>query len=151
MLASAYEHVAHRGEEIGASYVATWRSVGLGAALQEARRDELRRGVSLVGPHRDDLALTIGGLPARTHASQGEQRSLALALRLAAHHVVTDATGSAPVLLLDDVFSELDPARSAALLEHLPTGQTLLSSAAGLPPGAHPEVVLRVSGGRVSR
>ncbi len=151
VLASAYEHVAHRGEEIGASYVATWRSVGLGAALQDARRDELRRGVSLVGPHRDDLALTIGGLPARTHASQGEQRSLALALRLAAHHVVTDATGSAPVLLLDDVFSELDPARSAALLEHLPAGQTLLSSAAGLPPGAHPEVVLRVSGGRVSR
>ena len=150
VLASAYEQVAHRGEEIVAGYVATWRSVGLGAALQEVRRDELRRGVSLVGPHRDDLALTIGGLPARTHASQGEQRSLALALRLAAHHVVTDATGSAPVLLLDDVFSELDPDRSAALLEHLPAGQTLLTSAAGLPPGAHPDVVLRVSGGRVS-
>lgn len=150
VLASAYEQVAHRGEEIVAGYVATWRAVGLGAALQEVRRDELRRGVSLVGPHRDDLALTIGGLPARTHASQGEQRSLALALRLAAHHVVTDATGSAPVLLLDDVFSELDPDRSAALLEHLPAGQTLLTSAAGLPPGAHPDVVLRVSGGGVS-
>ena len=64
----------------------------------------------------------MGGLPARTHASQGEQRSLALALRLAAHAVVTATAGTAPVLLLDDVFSELDPARSAALLASLPAG-----------------------------
>ena len=152
VLASAYEHVAApAAEEIGASYEATWRSVGLGGGVAGCPSGRAAPGVSLVGPHRDDLALTIGGLPARTHASQGEQRSLALALRLAAHHVVTDATGSAPVLLLDDVFSELDPAGRAALLEHLPAGQTLLSSAAGLPPGAHPEVVLRVAGGRVSR
>jgi DNA replication and repair protein RecF len=64
--------------------------------------------------------------------------------------VVTDATGSPPILLLDDVFSELDPDRSAALLAHLPPGQTLLSSASGLPPGAEPELVLRVSGGMVT-
>ena len=57
------------------------------------RRDDLRRGVSTVGPHRDDVDLRLAGLPARTHASQGEQRSLALALRLAAHHVITDVTG----------------------------------------------------------
>jgi DNA replication and repair protein RecF len=74
---------------------------------------------------------------------------VALALRLAAHRVVTEATGSAPILLLDDVFSELDPDRSAALLAHLPAGQTLLSSASGLPPGADPELVLRVEGGTV--
>ena len=131
-------------------YEAPWREHGLAAALEAVRADELRRGVSLVGPHRDELALTLDGMPARTHASQGEQRSLALALRLAAHRVVTDATGSPPVLLLDDVFSELDPDRSAALLAHLPAGQTLLSSAAGLPPGADPELVLRVEGGSVS-
>jgi DNA replication and repair protein RecF len=89
--------------------------------------------------------LHLDQLPSRTHASQGEQRSLALSLRLGAHRVVTDATGSPPILLLDDVFSELDPDRSAALLEHLPPGQTVLSSAAGLPPGASPELVLRVS------
>jgi DNA replication and repair protein RecF len=123
--------------------------LGLAAALEAARRDELRRGVSLVGPHRDDLVLHLDGLPSRTHASQGEQRSLALALRLAAHRVVADATGSSPILLLDDVFSELDPDRSAALLAHLPPGQTVLSSAAGLPPGAMPELVLRVSGASV--
>ena len=111
----------------------------------------LRRGASLVGPHRDDLVLTIAGLPSRTHASQGEQRSLALALRLAAHRVVADSTGAPPILLLDDVFSELDPERSAALLAHLPPGQTVLSSAAGLPPGARPELVLDVADGRIAR
>ena len=69
----------------------------------------MRRGVSTVGPHRDDVELFIDGLPARTHASQGEQRTLALALRLAAHRLVADEPGSAPVLVLDDVLSELDP------------------------------------------
>jgi DNA replication and repair protein RecF len=151
VLATAYDQVAGRPAEVGAAYVAPWREHGLAAALETARRDELRRGVSLVGPHRDDLALTIGGLPSRTHASQGEQRALALALRLAAHHVVTASTGSAPVLLLDDVFSELDPDRSDALLAHLPPGQTLLTSASGLPPGARPDVVLSVAAATVTR
>ena len=145
----AYEQVAGRSVPVTTTYDAPWREQGLAAALEAARRDELRRGVSLVGPHRDDLVLHLDGLPSRTHASQGEQRSLALALRLAAHRVVTDATGSSPILLLDDVFSELDPDRSAALLAHLPPGQTVLSSASGLPPGAMPELVLRVSGASV--
>jgi DNA replication and repair protein RecF len=103
----------------------------------------------LVGPHRDDLALDIDGLPARTHRSQGEQRSLALALRLAIHRHVEQSTGSTPVLLLDDVFSELDESRSAALLASLPAVQTLLTSAAGLPPGTRPEQIVDVSDGRV--
>ncbi len=145
----AYEQVAGRSVPVTTAYDAPWREQGLAAALEAARRDELRRGVSLVGPHRDDLVLHLDGLPSRTHASQGEQRSLALALRLAAHRVVADATGSSPILLLDDVFSELDPDRSAALLAHLPPGQTVLSSASGLPPGARPELVLRVSGASV--
>jgi len=143
-LAQTYAQVADRQVSVDARYDAPWRADGLAAALVAARRDELRRGVSLVGPHRDELVLTIDGLPARTHASQGEQRSLALALRLAAHHVVTDATGTPPILVLDDVFSELDEQRSAALLAHLPPGQTVLTSAAGLPEGARPEAVLHV-------
>jgi DNA replication and repair protein RecF len=150
VLDTAYAQVAGRSAPVALVYDAPWRVGGLAAALEEVRRDELRRGVSLVGPHRDDLVITIDGLPSRTHASQGEQRSLALALRLAAHRVVTEATGSAPILLLDDVFSELDPDRSAALLAHLPTGQTVLSSASGLPPGADPELVLRVAEGSVA-
>lgn len=148
-LAAAYDRVARVSAEVRMSYVAPWRVEGLAAALADVRRDELRRGVSLVGPHRDDVALSLGGLPARTHASQGEQRSLAFALRLASHAVVTEATGSAPVLLLDDVFSELDPDRSEALLANLPAGQTVLTTAGGLPPEARPELVLRVAGGHV--
>jgi DNA replication and repair protein RecF len=150
VLAEAYDQVAGRPAHVELVYQAPWREQGLAAALEAARTDELRRGISLVGPHRDELGITLDGMPARTHASQGEQRSVALALRLAAHRVVTEATGSAPILLLDDVFSELDPDRSAALLAHLPRGQTLLSSAAGLPPGADPELVLRVHGGSVT-
>ena len=122
VLAEAYDQVAGRPAHVAVAYEAPWREQGLAAALAAAAHDELRRGVSLVGPHRDELVIALDGLPARTHASQGEQRSLALALRLAAHRVVTDATGSPPILLLDDVFSELDPERSAALLAHLPAG-----------------------------
>lgn len=150
VLGQAYDAVAGAPAQIATTYLAPWRQGGLLAAMVAARREELRRGVSLVGPHRDDLVLTIGGLPARTHASQGEQRSLALALRLAAHAVVTEATGTAPVLLLDDVFSELDPERSAALLASLPVGQTVLTTAAGLPAGAAPDRVLRVAGSVVT-
>ena len=148
-LSEAYAQVAGRSATLDLTYRAPWRESGLAAALEAVRGDELRRGVSLVGPHRDDLVLVLDEMPARTHASQGEQRSVALALRLAAHQVVTAATGSPPILLLDDVFSELDPERSAALLAHLPVGQTLLSSAAGLPPGAKPELIVRVEHGAV--
>jgi DNA replication and repair protein RecF len=150
VLSQTYDAVANRPAEVTATYVADWAAEGLEAALQRSRRDDVRRGVSTVGPHRDDVDLRLAGLPSRTHASQGEQRSLALALRLAAHHVITDVTGSAPVLLLDDVFSELDPDRSDALLANLPPGQTLLTSASGLPPKADPELVLHVRDGRIT-
>jgi DNA replication and repair protein RecF len=151
VLADTYDAVAHGPAEVHAEYVADWAGVGLAEALAAARKDDLRRGVSTVGPHRDDVELHIGGMPARTHASQGEQRSLALALRLAAHHVITEVTGSSPILLLDDVFSELDPDRSDALLANLPPGQTLLTSASGLPPKAAPDLVLRVVDGGIRR
>src|SRR5205807_3322681 len=149
MLARAYADVAGDNLVAWAHYEAPWRKKGLAAALALARADELRRGVSLVGPQRDDLVLELEGRPARTHASQGEQRTLALALRLAAHTVVTAAVGEPPVLLLDDVFSELDPVRSEALVAHLPPGQALLTTAANVAPGAPPDLVLRVRQGRL--
>ena len=150
VLGLAYENVARRGAEIRARYDPPWMADGLASALVAARKDDLRRGVSTVGPHRDELELSLNGLPARTHASQGEQRSLALALRLGSHEVVTRQTESPPVLLLDDVFSELDPDRSEALLASLPSGQTVLSTASGLPPGAVPGQVLHVADGVVT-
>jgi DNA replication and repair protein RecF len=125
------------------------RETGLAQALADARKDDVRRGVSTIGPHRDELMLTVNGLPARTHASQGEQRSLALALRLASHAVVTELVGVAPILLLDDVFSELDPGRSTALLKALPPGQALLTTAGPLPVGAEPDLIVRVANGAI--
>ncbi len=149
-LQRSYELLAARSATVEIAYESAWMDQGLDRALADARRDEVRRGVSLVGPHRDELVITLDGMPARTHASQGEQRTLALALRLTAHLVVTEVVGTAPVLLLDDVFSELDPDRSAALLANLPVGQTILTSAAGYPEGARPEQILVVRDGAVT-
>ncbi|HEX7131968.1 MAG TPA: DNA replication and repair protein RecF [Iamia sp.] len=145
---AAYRDLAGPAD-IALSYAPPWRAEGLLAALAAARRDELRRGVSLVGPHRDELDITLAGLPARTHASQGEQRTLALALRLAAARQVAAVLDTPPLLLLDDVLSELDDDRAAGLLAHLPPGQTLITTATGLPPGTDPDLVLRVAGGEV--
>jgi DNA replication and repair protein RecF len=151
VLAATYDALARRPARVAAAYEAPWRAGGgLAEALVRARADDVRRGVCTVGPHRDEVVLTIEGRPARTHASQGEQRTLALALRLAAHRVVTEETGAPPVLLLDDVFSELDPDRSRALLANLPEGQTLLTAASGLPPAAEPDLVLHVSAGTIT-
>ena len=149
IVSTAYGDVAGTPQPISLRYEAPWRSIGLAEALRSARADELRRGLTLVGPHRDDLVVSLNELPSRTHSSQGEQRSLALALRLAAHRLVNDVVGSPPVLLLDDVFSELDPDRSAALLGSLPPGQTLLSTAAGLPTGVDADQVVTVTPGEV--
>jgi DNA replication and repair protein RecF len=149
-LAKAYADLSPTRGAVTASYDAPWRSAGLAAALAEARGDELRRGVCLVGPHRDDLTLRINAMPARTHASQGEQRSMSLALRLAAHRLVADTLDDVPVLLLDDVFSELDPDRTENLLSHLPAGQAVLTTAGPLPAGAEPQQVVTVTAGRLA-
>lgn len=146
---TAYRDVAGHDIEVRLWLHAPWRRTGLGEALIAVRDDELRRGVTLVGPHRDDVIIELSGLPARTHASQGEQRCLALALRLALHRLLTMDLGRPPVLLLDDVFSELDPGRCSALLRSLPAGQTVLSSATGLPEGIDADLVVRVEPGRL--
>jgi DNA replication and repair protein RecF len=78
-------------------------------ALERVRPHEIRRGQTLVGPHRDDLALELDGVDARAFASRGQQRLLTLALRLAEVLPVAEAVGTPPVLLLDDALSELDP------------------------------------------
>ena len=87
---------------------------GLREALSGARMAELDRGVCLVGPHRDELELRIGELPTRGYASHGESWSMALALRLAAYELLR-SDGEDPVLILDDVFAELDAGRRERL------------------------------------
>ncbi len=136
LVASAYGHLAGAGEQVvmDQHYARSWEG-DLLDALAAHRTDDLRRGVNTVGPHRDDLVLQIDGREARTHASQGEQRCLALALRLGVHGLIRSRTALVPTLLLDDVFSELDPARSRALVAVLPPGQAILTTAAPLPEG----------------
>ncbi len=103
-------------------------SAALKHALEQRLSDELIRGVTLVGVHRDDVDLTIGERDARTRASQGEQRLLAIALKLAQLRVLERILCEEPVLLLDDVLSELDESRRMALLSRLPKAQTLISA-----------------------
>jgi DNA replication and repair protein RecF len=150
MVLEAYEQLAGAATPIELRYEPARRQRGLAVALAESRRDDLRRGVSTVGPQRDDLELFINGMPARTHASQGEQRTLALALRLAGHRLVAERTGSAPLLVLDDVLSELDEGRATALLHHLPPGQVVLTTASALPEAAEPDAIVRIIAGTVA-
>ncbi len=99
------------------------------AALDDVRGQELERGVCLVGPHRDDLELRIGDLPARGYASHGESWSAALALRLAAYELLREE-GDDPVLLLDDVFAELDTGRRERLAAVAAGAEQVLVTAA---------------------
>ena len=105
----------------------------LAAALLETtgrvRRDEIERGISLVGPHRDDLVLGLGPMPAKGYASQGEAWSFALALRLASFEMLR-ALGDDPVLVLDDVFAELDTGRRDRLARLVGEAEQVLVTAA---------------------
>jgi DNA replication and repair protein RecF len=122
-------------------------------ALEEVAADEMRRGSSLVGPHRDDVTFLVDGKDVRQFGSQGEQRTAALALRVAEFMLLTRLLHEPPVLLLDDILSELDRTRRAALLDHLAAvAQVIVTTtdvdAAGLP--ARPDVTLyRVADGTV--
>lgn len=145
----AYAELAGVESHVGAprlamSYRRSW-SGPLESAVSVARPEDLRRQVTTVGPHRDDLEITLSGRPARSQASQGEQRSAALALRMAAHLLATADRGAPPVLLLDDVFSELDHRRSEALVDGLPPGQVLLTTAVDPPSAVSVDRVVEVS------
>ena len=150
LVSEAYGRLAGSPVVVRVSHRPSWAgAASLAAALAAARDEDVKRRVSTVGPHRDDVDLTLADLPARTQASQGEQRSLALALRLGVHRLVADRVGVPPVLLLDDVFSELDAGHSRALIELLPEGQALLTTAGELPAGIQPERRLSLAGGKI--
>jgi DNA replication and repair protein RecF len=135
--AKAYDAVAAGRGAAGMAYKSTVGSGGdrstleemLRAALAEARPSEVERGVTLVGPHRDDLTLTLGPLPAKGYASHGESWSYALALRLGAYDLLR-SDGIEPVLVLDDVFAELDAGRRARLAELVGGASQLLVTCA---------------------
>jgi DNA replication and repair protein RecF len=149
LVAAAYGQVSGEAEEIQANYKLAFIAAGqspdqdgaaafrdaaelagaMRAALTRVRGSELERGVCLVGPHRDELELRIGELPARGYASHGESWSMALALRLAAFELLRSG-GEDPVLLLDDVFAELDDGRRDRLAELAGRAEQVLITAA---------------------
>ena len=142
------------GENLDVSYapsvaLADDAAAALAAALRARLREELARGVTVVGPHRDDLEFRLGGLAAAAHASQGQQRTAILAFKLAEVEVL-GAGGRAPVLLLDDVMSELDAPRREHLLKAVEESpQSVITSAEA---GYFPEgFAARVNAREVSR
>lgn len=96
-------------------------------ALRSGRASDLRTGYTGAGPHRDDLQITVDGLSARTYGSQGQQRSIVLAMKLAEADILLEKTGERPVILLDDVMSELDTGRRDYLLNHLEGRQVFIT------------------------
>jgi DNA replication and repair protein RecF len=141
-VATAYDEVARGGGPAAASYscslgealppgepAAELLEAALLAELARVRAAELERGVTLVGPHRDDLVLWLGGRPAKGYASHGESWSYALALRLACYELLA-ADGAEPVLVLDDVFAELDTARRGRLAKLAGRAEQVLVTAA---------------------
>lgn len=131
------------------------RQARLAAELAARRRDDERRGMTTVGPHRHDLSIELDGQPAGDFASQGQSRALVLAFKLAEVRAARRLLGAPPLLLLDDVSSELDPARSILLFRTLAedAGQCVLTTTdrryIELPPDV-PRHTLRVESGRIT-
>ena len=137
----AYRALAGEGTPVTFAYESEWggsldtgvtvteHQARLWAALESAERADKDRRTTTVGLHRDEPQFFLGGRSSRTHSSQGEQRTLVLSLRLASHHTVNTLTGMPPLLVLDDVFSELDMGRAQALASALPSAQTFITTA----------------------
>lgn len=141
---------------LGLAYRPSWggtsddeRAAAAKVQMGRLRADEYRRGVTLSGPHRDDVEFSLDGVPLRAYGSLGQWRTAMLAVRLAEQAVMATDLGASPVLLLDDALAELDPERQGRLLEVGRNTQVLVSATA-LPSGSQSLRVLRVEAGMVS-
>ncbi|MFQ3578422.1 MAG: DNA replication and repair protein RecF, partial [Verrucomicrobiia bacterium] len=122
-------HLVSAGEQVQITYK-QGATENMARALAESRQRERLLGYTIAGPHRDDLLLNVRGHSVATHGSEGQQRSVAIALKLAQRSLIESANGIAPLLLVDDVFGELDRERRSALLSELsqPDRQALVST-----------------------
>lgn len=123
-----YRDISHGAEALAIRYAAQFEPGGLSGLLEARRGEELRAGQSLCGVHREDIELLLDGQPAKIFASQGQQRSVVLSLKMAEAAAAAQITGEHPVLLLDDVLSELDESRKAYLLTRMREKQTFVTS-----------------------
>lgn len=119
----------------------------LAQAVRDSRAEDLRAGATTLGPHRDDLHVEVDGRGARQYASQGQQRSCVLALKLAECELVAESAGEPPVVLLDDVMSELDEGRRAYLLNRLDGRQVFITCCDERQIGRHGGRSFRMEGG----
>lgn len=119
LAAAAQVAISGKNEVLALQYLPA-SGPDLRESILQARERELRLRQAVVGPHRDDLGLRLHGMPASEFASEGQQRTIAIALKLAQGHLLETRGGKLPVYLLDDIFGELDPARRNALMAHLP-------------------------------
>lgn len=127
-----YAEISHGSEQLAVHYQPSFETAkgaaGLAEAIRAHRAAELRAGCCLAGPHREDLILQLDGQDARAFASQGQQRSAVLSLKLAEAAMAAQVTGEHPVLLLDDVLSELDATRQEYLLTHMDSRQSFVTA-----------------------
>jgi DNA replication and repair protein RecF len=121
LAATAYGRVAD-GEEMRLAYVPDSEADRLADLLTAKRENDVRRKMTVHGPHRDEIDVAVAGAPARSHASQGQQKSAALAIRLAETALIHERAGEHPILLLDEVLAELDAQRARRLFDAIPAG-----------------------------
>ncbi|QQL45936.1 DNA replication/repair protein RecF [Sulfuriroseicoccus oceanibius] len=118
--AEAHREISGRDESFEMVYQPSAEPGGLAAAIANSRGDERRRKSTVVGPHRDDLALQLNGMPLAQFGSEGQQRTAVLAMKIAQARVLHQVRGRAPMILVDDVFGELDTSRRQQLMAGLP-------------------------------
>ncbi|MGN0494193.1 MAG: DNA replication/repair protein RecF [Acutalibacteraceae bacterium] len=126
-LPEVYSGLSSGREALETEYVASFEGEDLRQALLTARKNDMFSGTTSVGPHRDDLEFKINGISARSYGSQGQKRSVALAVKLAEAEVINKISGEYPVFLLDDVMSELDPERQSYILNHIKGIQSFIT------------------------
>jgi DNA replication and repair protein RecF len=147
LAAATYGEIAGGSKRLAVRLERSHDEGGLAEALARTADEERGRGVTVVGPHRDDLAIELDGHSVQAYGSRGEARTAALALRVAEYRLLSEKHGEAPVLLLDDFTAELDASRREYLLAlTAATPQALVS---GTEPPPHADYALHVQEGRI--
>ncbi len=152
LAAEAQTRVSGENDNLGLQYLPSSRDAELGEAYAASREEELRKRVTVVGPHRDDLVLMVHGRPADAFASEGQQRTVALAMKLGQAALLRQRRGDDPILMVDDIFGELDKERRNALMQALPAGSQKLVTTTHLDwlQDFEPDAIFRVADGGIA-
>ncbi|MBO5725616.1 MAG: DNA replication and repair protein RecF, partial [Clostridia bacterium] len=122
-----YEGISQKKEVLEIEYLCSSENKGLREKLKISRQEDMYKGVTSVGPHRDDIIFKINAINCRDFGSQGQKRSVALALKLSEAEIIKEITGEQPIALLDDVMSELDKSRQDYILNHIDGWQVFIT------------------------